>query len=358
MKTIIKSNRTFGVEIEFASQVNQTEIASRLKRKFRSIEFEGENWNTTTRNYFKVITDSSIDSRGGYGLELVTPILKGKKGLNDLRKVLDVLNSFEDVSVNKSCGIHVHVDVNDADINGIGRVLKLYSKQSKFIDRILAPSRRVDGSKGKRWAMNLEYASRSNDSREFFNKIDNSINSVIQDHYTMNDRVTCLKDLFRNNPSGVNSRYCAVNLDAYRKYGTVEFRQHHASTDSEKISNWVVFVTNLVDRAIKAKKVFVGETTFERTFKASRQLLKFASNRAVGFGFEEHRLEENIVRVAGKDLAEGIELVKLSNGAFQLFANGNLLDNTMSHFKQFAEQLGIDFTGMNTRRLGQALLSA
>jgi hypothetical protein len=351
MKTIIKSNRTFGVEIEFNSSVSQTTVANILNNKFRSIEFKGEGYNHATVPYWKIITDSSVSDRLGYGLEIVSPILKGKKGLKEVQRILDVMDNNENFEVDITCGIHVHVDVNNQSAQEIANCVKLYAKQSEYIDAILQPSRRAGGSKGERWArnaynrMNIE----AGNNERLFNEIDSCLEN------RGNTTLSQINELC----SYMGGRYNAVNLNAYRKYGTVEYRQHGGSLSAEKVCNWIVFVTNLTDRACKARKIFKTETSFVKTFGCSKQLKKFASNRAVHFGFNQFEIvEDEIVRVSGKDLAEGVELVKLSNGSFQLFANGNLLDNTMSHLKQFAIALGIDFEGMNTRRLGQALLSA
>jgi len=351
MKTIIKSNRTFGVELEFNSRENQVTIANRINNKFRSLECRGESYNHATQPYWKVITDSSVSSRLGYGLEIVSPILKGKKGMNELIKVADFLNDMDDVEVDVSCGVHVHIDINDATPRQVGNIVKLYAKQSEFIDCVVAPSRRWDGNKGLRWSQNMYRGCGFDlgDNERLWNTIDNRLDQT--EGETNVSQINRLADT-------LGGRYRAVNLTSYRKYGTVEFRQHAGTLDSSKLNNWVVFCGNLVDRAVKANKIYKSATTFEKTFSSSKTLKKFMSKRAVGFGFEQFRVEEDIVRVAGKQLSNELELVKLSNGSFKIFENGVSVDNVKSHLREWASRFNIACEGLTTRSLGQLVLAA
>lgn len=356
MKTIIKSKRTFGVEVEFISKISQTEVADVLNRKFRSINIKGESYNHTTQEYWKVITDASVCARGeyNYGLEIVSPVLKGRKGLNQLEKIMDALDSMEETDVNVSCGIHVHVGVEDSSVKGIANIVKLYAKQSQFIDSILSPSRRAEASNGRRWAQNayVRHGLEFGNNNKLFNMIDNVIDSAEIDYDNNLSKINSLSQF-------MGGRYNAVNLESYRKYGTAEFRQHGGSINADKVCNWVIFCTHLCDRAIKSNKILKSATTFNKTFNFSNQLLKFASKRAVGFGFSQFEIiEDDIQVVDSKCLNSNLILNKMSNGSFMLLNNGNILDNTMGRLRELASDLEIDFSGMNTRRLGQTLLSA
>ena len=69
-RTIQKFNeeRTFGVEIEF--QGNREEVARLMNAK--GVRAYVEEYNHSTKSYWKLITDSS-------GYELISPPLKGRK---------------------------------------------------------------------------------------------------------------------------------------------------------------------------------------------------------------------------------------------------------------------------------------
>jgi hypothetical protein len=45
------------------------------------------------------------------------------------------------------------------------------------------------------------------------------------------------------------SRYLKLNLAAYRRHGTVEFRQHAGTTNATKIWHWVVLTQAMVEKA-------------------------------------------------------------------------------------------------------------
>lgn len=357
MKTILKSNRTYGVEVEFISTVNQVTIANHLNNKFRGTDFRGESYNHATTPYWKITTDSSVRGQDqfGYGLEIVSPILKGKKGLKVMTKIMNEMEAMSEVSINMSCGIHVHVDVGTSTANQIANCVKLYAKQSEYIDAILPVSRRLHGNKGRRWAADMYYGLGFNrgENDKLWKAIDDRLKRSEEYGETTLQAINSLC-------TNLGGRYRAVNLDSYRKYGTVEYRQHGASLCAEKISNWIVFVTNLTDKACKARRISKTETTFEKTFGCSKQLKKFASKRAVDFGFSQFAIAPEVIEIAeSKFLSGGIELRKMTNGSFQLVnEEWEVLDNAIQVMRNFADQLGIDFTGMNTRRLGQALLVA
>ena len=75
-------------------------------RKF-GIEVMVESYNHTTRPHWKLVTDGSLN--GNDTFELVSPILVGEAGLQELEKGCWVLDLC-DVKVNGSCGLHVHID--------------------------------------------------------------------------------------------------------------------------------------------------------------------------------------------------------------------------------------------------------
>lgn len=86
---IIKSDRTFGVEIEVLGDKNSV-----------TKDIDGS---------FGIINDGSIRGRG---FEIVSPVLKKRKGEEELIKVCEVLKKAE-MGVNDSCGLHVHFGAKD-----------------------------------------------------------------------------------------------------------------------------------------------------------------------------------------------------------------------------------------------------
>lgn len=215
-------NMKFGVEVEFFGKTRH-EVASALNA--RGINAYVEGYNHETRGYWKLVTDSSVTNTGcdtSNGNEIVSPILYGEDGLKQLAIVLEVMNSLG-CKVDKTCGVHVHHDISDLNIEQIKNVYRLYSKYENVINLMMPESRR-----NKRWAkkigqFEMARVEQATDTRELGN--------------------------------AVWDRYYTVNFQSYVKYGTIEFRQHGGSLDFEKISNWVIITHTLVERAQTVKKV-------------------------------------------------------------------------------------------------------
>ena len=166
----------------------------------------------------------------------------------------------------------------------------------KEIDMVFPPSRRGSGRGGNQYANGLVRCFRSNNglSGEYdsiYTTLFNRISSVQSDwkggNLTDNDAMWKLYRLF-------HTRYTTLNMECYSRYGTVEFRQHAGSLNSEKVCSWIVFCTNLVDRCAKVKFVqAVKDTSIMKNFanifgeNQSRPVLKFMEKRAEHFGFTQ-----------------------------------------------------------------------
>ena len=98
-------NRNFGVEIE-AYNCTRDRLARELTAAGIRVEVEGYN-HTDHTDHWKLVTDSSL--HGNNTFELVSPILHGEQGLEELEKVCWVLDLCN-AKVNDSCGLHVHMD--------------------------------------------------------------------------------------------------------------------------------------------------------------------------------------------------------------------------------------------------------
>jgi hypothetical protein len=260
MKTKIKSNRTFGVEIEFLSPVTNLTIIRTLQDEV-NVACTYEGYTHRVMDHWKIVTDSSLErARGFRAFEIVSPILQGQEGLDELAKVIATLEALG-CKVNKSCGIHVHVGVNDYTTRNLTNLIKFYGKHEQEIDMVVAPSRRAS-----RWAQTLDIDS-------IWNKLNRC-------------------EDFSDVENLLSTRYRKVNVFSFRRYGTVEFRQHGGSLDVDKICHWVVLLTNMCD--VTKKKANIQKTKGE--FKHSvvevfgrgqnRKTMKFFMGRATAFGFD------------------------------------------------------------------------
>ena len=244
-------NHTFGVEIE-AYGIRKEEIEEELKAA--GIETRNEIYNHTTKNYWKIVRDGSLQGENAF--ELVSLKLKGKSGLRQLKTVCLILKGLE-TKVNKSCGLHIHFDATEFDLKTWKRLYKNYAKLELHIDSIMAPSRR--GS--------LNQYCRSLRVRNFERKIDEVSNL---------DRMESgLRKLESNITNG--NRYYKLNSQSYWIHKSVEFRQHQGTVDFNKIQNWIFFLARLIEFSKNAE---VRNETWE-TLKSflSEDLMSYFAGR-------------------------------------------------------------------------------
>lgn len=207
-------NITFGVEIE-CYNVAREEIAQRLREAGVPCYCEGYN-HRDHRDHFKVVTDASLT--GGNTAEVVSPILKGKKGMQMLEKVCNVLNEIN-AKVNKSCGLHVHLGLDKIDFNTYRNIFYNYAKLESVIDTFMPQSRRT----------NIYCKSFRTIGENLYERLLNTSNK-----YEV-ARIFC------------NNRYFKVNPVAFERHNTIEFRQHSGTTEYAKISNWIEFLKGLIE---------------------------------------------------------------------------------------------------------------
>lgn len=194
--------RNFGIEIEcFSTCATIVEmVVQALQERGVDCTFEGYSHEVVDR--WKIVTDSSI--KGSYAIEVVSPILRGRKGLQQLRRVLAVLRGLG-CQVNYSCGIHVHHEVKDFNLEALKSVFAYYKAHELIIDSIVARSRRGNNS--------------------------------------------YCKSLLFSSDEFPKSRYSKLNYQSFAKYGTIEFRQHQGSLSFSKVLNWIEFTQAIALKA-------------------------------------------------------------------------------------------------------------
>jgi biotin operon repressor len=208
------SNRKFGIEVEFVG--DKAAAAEALRNA--GIRVELEHYNHTTRGHWKIVDDSSIQEDGG---ELVSPPLSGPEGLASVRTALTALREAG-LYASFRCGLHVHVDANDFVAQDILAVSKRYESFQRTIDKVM-PASRVGGQRAHIGPVTDQ-------------------NSHLQRKFTANPNITA-----RVLAGSVNERYVNLNLCAFLRQGTIEFRQHSGTTDPTRAVNWIVFCVKFMD---------------------------------------------------------------------------------------------------------------
>lgn len=216
-------NRNFGIEIE-AYNCTRERLARELTAVGINVQVEGYN-HTDHTDHWKLVTDGSLS--GNNPFELVSPILHGEQGLEELEKVCWVLDLCN-AKVNDTCGLHVHMDAAEFDLSTWKNLILTYKRLEGVIDNFMPRSRR-----------NNHYCK--------------ALTAITENSIKHARNIGELRAAFFHN------RYHKVNLEAYARHRTVEFRQHGGSTNFTKMSAWIHFLAKMITFA-KQGQVNAGTT--------------------------------------------------------------------------------------------------
>ena len=202
-------NRSFGIELEIAGISTQHVLAA-LQAVGVTVRQEG--YNHTTRTHWKLVSDSSVQG----GFEVVSPVLHGEDGIAEAMTVAEAL-SDAGATVNRTCGFHVHFDASDLSVADVKTILRRYADHEAEIDAIMPPSRRGRA-----------------------NTFCNTLARISFPRMMQAESITEMAGI-------MGSRYYKVNLEAFLRHGTIEFRQHSGTVNARKIANWVRFLGQFID---------------------------------------------------------------------------------------------------------------
>ena len=181
----------FGVEIECFSDGYFSNMSTFLRENNLS-------------NYFTYHDDCSIHppKNSDCTYEIVSyPLAFEQKSFDAITRLTTLLKE-KNFNVNRSCGLHVHIDASGLNAGNVASILYRYNVHDKEIGKIILPNRKR-------------------------NKYCKKISGV---DWTSNRIGDLLYD-----------RFYRVNPKAYYRHGTVEFRHHHGTLDDKEINNWALF---------------------------------------------------------------------------------------------------------------------
>jgi hypothetical protein len=220
----IPFTNTLGVEIEIVADKPNTNVSliNDLNRNFaeaglnmRSVQYTHE-----TTPYWKIVPDGSVYPNG---CEVVSPVLKGKRGLTDLKKAIRAIR-VSGGSVNSTVGVHVHFGAQGMELQQFKNLLLNYAGFEPIINKFLYVSRR-----------NSQWASLISRIPNYKEKIESA-----SSFYDLK------RKLFGEGATSQNyrssGRYHSVNLYAFLRHGTIEFRQLQGSVEEDTIIYWVMFL--------------------------------------------------------------------------------------------------------------------
>lgn len=204
------SDRRFGVELEFCGgDLGRAGVLDVLRRSFDSAGFR--------RWYF--------DDRLGYDgseFELRTPVLRGQKGFDQLKLVMETLDS-EGCYTTSDDGMHVHHDAPEFvnDMGNCVRLVKSWQANKHLIYQFVEHYRTVDdyGESNGYWAC-------PHWSKGEIDKMEASGEIPTWER----------KDL---------------NLTSLFRHGSIEIRLHEGTLHYPEAESWIKFGQKFIDRAVK-----------------------------------------------------------------------------------------------------------
>src|SRR5262252_6423531 len=134
------TNITYGVEIECIrpTTISMAEFARRISEA--GVPCNAEHYSHHTGRAWKIVTDGSLSDRNGIGMEVVSPILRGRDGFEQIRTVSDVLigeNRARPVCrINRTCGLHCHNGLPRREHRLPQSILRIYHRYESVIDSL------------------------------------------------------------------------------------------------------------------------------------------------------------------------------------------------------------------------------
>jgi hypothetical protein len=253
---VLGLDRRFGIELECMLPVNVSRETIIAALNDAGLPARDRSSGTT---FWSVKGDGSLSAgRGQHGLEIVSPPLQGEQGEQAIRTATRVLRGLG-ATVNRSCGTHVHHDVNDLSVDAIKATATSWFNNQNLIDGLVSDSRR-------------------NDENGYCRRLTSRDMETIRAIRTVEDMRRCYID-----------RYRTLNLTSYGRHGTIEVRQHQGTLDAEKIISWLRFGQAIIDTA-KQGTTLAQHTTIREMFltlgsRMNETARTFLTGRAVEFGW-------------------------------------------------------------------------
>lgn len=268
--------RKFGIEIEC---FNVREVPSILLEK---------NW--------IIGHDGSI--RGNNAYEFKSPPLPATAA--SFREVKQVMKALREagVRVNRSCGMHVHVgvenDVRTECVPGLffANLIERYNMLEPYIDLLVPPSRRGNTNQYchsmNQYCGTGIYASNLVSLREI-----EAVHERLNEYASDNNQE--VYNFLARNP--VQSRIAntlysfgrgKMNIGAYLRHGTVEFRQFGSTLNGTKAVSWIKFCLAFTNTCSKASRRDLEQRVTFSPEQWNNPLLGMRRGRATEFLTARH----------------------------------------------------------------------
>lgn len=233
-----EETKYLGIELEFIAEASSNELGSLL-------------YDAGLGRYVTLKDDASIKSDDGnddfdegfHSHELCI-LVKENEYKDVLKKICGVLRDVN-ATVNKSCGMHVHLDMRKRNVEQAYQ--NLISSQGILLK--MNPKSRTD-----KWA-------KKNPERDF--------------------------EIAKNK----SDRYYGINPSAMHKHQTIEIRIHSGTVEYTKISNWIDILLQVANHSGRIVKSFISIRTFCEEFNMPANLIEYINVRVTKFKSDDHEVE-------------------------------------------------------------------
>ena len=214
----LRGPRRFGVEFEVCGDMRALNYAMNEA----GLRCELESYGHAVSSRWKIVSDGSLSGRFPESCgEVVSPPLWGEAGRQAIRLLGEVF-AAQHISVSRRCGLHVHHEIADYQAPDFARLFRMYYESQSAIDSVVAPSRRNQNA----YCAHLE------------------LRMVEVIERMVGRGLSSLREEARH-----QNRFVVLNPTSYPRYGTVEFRQHHATTNMQDVLDWIDFGQAMITAA-------------------------------------------------------------------------------------------------------------
>ncbi len=216
----------FGIEIECFGTTRPKILDKLLENQ---INAEIQMYNHRNYDKWKIIWDGSVTSDGTEeitnlhgkkvykGIEIVSPVLFGEDGLNQVKLIYKCLNELN-VKIDNTCGTHIHFDAETLSTKDIKNILIFYYNNQLIFDSMMPENR-----------------------RSLFCKYCQPI---------LSSEIIIIKDLLSKEEIGeeLKTRHKVVNAKSHKRgnHNTVEFRQFNGTLNYDEIQNWILLIHKII----------------------------------------------------------------------------------------------------------------
>ena len=241
------SKRRFGVELEIEKTITQKDIERVIRDADPGREVCVTGWSQSYNNNFWHVKYDSTCGPKGYkkdqgGWEVASFVASGHKDITIVGKVTDQLGE-RGATINKNCGVHVHVDIADFSEAQAAILTARWIKMEPILPQIL-PGHRVH------------------------NKYCRFLSAVKKGRFNKRQSYTASEFWHLTRPTNLNvhenrQKKVSLNLVNYRTAiensymdyprKTAEFRLPEGTLCGADVKNWVRIFVNFVDMSLKAE---------------------------------------------------------------------------------------------------------